>query len=334
MKKSNKTWFFSFTLLSLLLVISSCDTKGKTDLLPHVTTVNSSEITQNSAKSGGNITSDGGSAIISRGVCWSQSASPVIADYFTTDGTGTGAFTSTVTGLASGTTYYVRAYATNSSGIGYGSDIKITTTGNPGIVTDIDGNTYQAVTIGTQTWLSGNLKTTRYRTGESISNVTSAAMWNTATFGAWCDYNNDTVNGKLYGKLYNWAALKDIRNITPEGWHVATQDEWTTLVTFLGGESVAAGKLKETGFTHWKNSATGGSTNEAGFGALPGGSRDPSGAFGSMGDNGYWWTLSENTTTNPVSAWFWYMNYDNSNAHKDYSSKMYGRSVRCVKDKN
>lgn len=334
MKKSNKTWFFSFVYFSLLLSISSCDTKGKTDLLPQVSTANAVEITQSTAKSGGTIISDAGSSIIARGVCWSQSTNPTIADHITNDGTGTGTFTSTVTGLASGTSYYVRAYATNSSGTGYGSEIKITTLGDPGTVTDIDGNTYSTVNIGTQTWMTGNLKTTRYRTGESISNVTGAALWSAATFGAWCDYNNDSVNGKLYGKLYNWAAVNDSRNITPEGWHVATQAEWTTLVTYLGGESVAAGKLKEKGFTHWKNSATGGATNDSGFGALPGGSRDPGGAFGSLGDNGYWWSSTENTTINPVNAWFWYMNYDNANAHKDYSSKMYGRSVRCVKDKN
>jgi len=332
MKRNNKTWFFSFTLLNILLVFASCSSKDKVDLIPLLTTTNVTEITESSANSGGIITSDAGTAVIARGVCWSTSANPTIADNKTSDGTGTGTFTSAITGLSVGTTYYVRAYATNANGTGYGIASKLTTLAVAAAVKDIDGNTYQTVNIGTQTWMVENLKTTKYRTGESISNVTDVTLWSTATFGAWCDYNNDSSNGAIYGKLYNWVAITDSRNITPAGWHVATQAEWTTLITYLGGENAAAGKLKETGFAHWKNSTSGAATNTTGFTALPGGNRNPSGAFGSLGDNGYWWSSTENTTTTPTSVWYWYMSYDNANAHKDYDSKMYGRSVRCVKD--
>jgi len=331
MKKNMKSCVYTFLLAFLILTFTSCS-KDKSELLPVVTSTIASEITENSALSGGTITSDGGSPVIARGVCWNITQNPTIANNKTSDGSDIGSFTSNITGLTAGTTYYVRAYATNSTGTGYGISIKVTTLGVAGTVTDADGNVYQTVNIGTQTWMTSNLKTTKYRTGESISNVTDATLWSTAAFGAWCDYSNDPSTGAVYGKLYNWSAVNDSRNICPVGWHVATQAEWTTLVTNLGGESVAGGKLKETDFAHWKNSTTGGATNESGFTALPGGERDPTGSFGSLGDNGYWWSSTENTTTTPITAWHWYMNYDNTNAHKDYDSKGFGRSVRCLKN--
>jgi len=329
MKKINKTLFFPFVFSCILAAFPSCGSKENINIPPALTTTNVSDITGNSAKSGGIITSDGGSNVTARGVCWSTSANPTTLDNKTMDGIGAGTFTSSVSGLISGTTYNVRAYAVNSTGTGYGNVYQFTTTGP---VTDIDGNTYETVTIGTQTWMVGNLKTTKFRTGESISNVKDSSAWRIATFSAWCDYNNDTANGALYGKLYNWAAINDARNITPVGWHIASHAEWTTLVNFLGGESTAGAKLKEVGVVHWKTPNTG-ATNNTGFTALPGGKRDPSGAFGSLGDNGYWWTSTENSTT-AASVWFWYMSFDNTTVHKDYDSKMYGRSVRCVKDTN
>jgi len=331
MKKNMKSCVYSFLLICSILSFTSC-LKDKSELLPVVTTTIASEITENSAVSGGTISSDAGTSVTTRGVCWSITQNPTISNNKTTDGSDIGSFTSNITGLTAGTTYYVRAYATNSTGTGYGTSIKLTTLGVAGTVTDADGNVYQTVNIGTQTWMTSNLKATKYRTGESISNVTDPALWSTAAFGAWCDYINDPATGAVYGKLYNWLAVNDSRNICPEGWHVATQAEWTTLVTYLGGESVAGGKLKETDFAHWKNSTTGGATNESGFTALPGGERDPTGSFGSLGDNGYWWSSTENTTTTPITAWHLYMNYDNTNAHKDYDSKGFGRSVRCLKN--
>src|ERR1035437_7744121 len=99
--------------------------------------------------------------------------------------------------------------------------------------TDIDGNQYHSVRIGTQTWMVENLKTTKYRSGESINHVTSAYDWSSAMYGAWSDYNNDSAYDLIYGKLYNWFAIADSRNIAPEGWHVATNSEWTTLQNYL-----------------------------------------------------------------------------------------------------
>ena len=155
---------------------------------------------------------------------------------------------------------------------------------NAATVTDIDGNVYHTVTIGTQTWMVENLKTTRYRNGEAIPNITDNASWAALITCAYCDYNNIPSNSITYGKLYNWYAVNDSRNIAPMGWHVSTDAEWTTLTTFLGGTSIAGGKLKENGTIHW-NSPNVGATNETGFSALPGGYRLNSGFYGA-GDSG------------------------------------------------
>jgi len=120
-------------------------------------------------------------------------------------------------------------------------------------VVDIDGNFYHAVAIGTQVWMAENLRTTKYRDGSPIPNVTDSSVWILTTEGAYCNYNNDTTHSNTYGRLYNWYAVIDTRNIAPEGWHVPTQDEWNTLVQFLGGGAVAGGKLKETGTAHWNS---------------------------------------------------------------------------------
>ena len=107
-------------------------------------------------------------------------------------------------GISPDSTYYVRAYATNVAGTAYGNIVA-------SLLTDLDGNSYHKVTIGTQTWMVENLRTTRYRTGEGITNNKSNFIWNSANYGAWCDYDNDTINGKKYGKLYNWYAITIVR---------------------------------------------------------------------------------------------------------------------------
>src|SRR5664280_2706679 len=144
-----------------------------------------------------------------------------------------------------------------------------------GTMTDQDGNIYKTITIGTQTWMAENLRTTKYRDSTEIPNVTDNTAWDALTTGAYCNYNNTTSADTIatYGRLYNWYAATDSRNIAPAGWHVPTDAEWTTLTTYLGGESVAGGKMKETGITHWISPNTG-ATNESGFSALPSGMRN------------------------------------------------------------
>ena len=197
-------------------------------------------------------------------------------------------------------------------------------------VTDIDNNVYSCVTIGTQTWMVENLKTTHYRNGEDIPNITVGTDWSTLVTGAYCWYNNDAATYKAtYGALYNWYAVADARNIAPVGWHVATDAEWTTLTTFLNGESVAGGKLKEILYTHWKSTNTGAS-NSSGFTALPGGYRNGhDGSFNDVGLNGVWWS---STAYDASSAWNRALYYYNANAYRGNYGKQNGFSVRCVRD--
>jgi len=300
--------------------------------VPVLTTTSVASITSTTAGSGGNITSDGGATVTVRGVCWSTTANPTTANNTTSDGSGTGTFTSSITGLAEGTTYYVRAYATNSAGTGYGTEVSFKTTSPT--VADIDGNVYHTVTIGTQTWMVENLKTTSYRDGTPIpcitdgSNWSAGTAWSTLTTGAYCDYNNTPSNSSTYGKLYNWYAATDVRNIAPTGWHVPTDAEWTTLTDYLGGLDVAGGKLKETGTLHWSDPNTG-ATNETGFTALPGGNCLSNGVFSSVGNSGNWWSTIENGASN---AWFRFQSNIHSNIVRLNYAKTYGFSVRCIKD--
>jgi uncharacterized protein (TIGR02145 family) len=195
-------------------------------------------------------------------------------------------------------------------------------------VTDIDGNVYKTVKIGKQIWMAENLKVTHYRNGDEIINIKDTTSWKTS-YSACCDYNNDVSNSVIYGKLYNWFAVVDNRNIAPKGWHVATHDEWTILTDYLGGEDNAGGKLKETGFLHWKDPNKG-ATNEIGFCALPGGYRSNDGDK-YMTRTGWWWCSSEADDTNAV----YILIFDDQNFVLKYAmNKQAGMSVRCVKDSN
>jgi uncharacterized protein (TIGR02145 family) len=296
---------------------------------PTITTTVASAIASTTATSGGNITSDGGSAVTVRGVCWGTASNPTTTNSKTTDGTGVGSFASSLTGLTENTTYYVRAYATNSSGTGYGNEVTFKTLAGNVTVTDIDGNVYNTVTIGTQTWMVENLKTTKYRNGDLIPNVTVDAAWVALNTGAYCWYNNDAATYKTtYGAMYNWYAVADGRNIAPIGWHVPSDAEWTTLTTFLGGESVAGGKLKETGSAHWLTANTGAS-NSSGFTAIPGGLRAGGGSFYHIGYIGFWLSSSEYSNTD---FWYRYMNSNVSDAFRSNYPKVLGYSVRCLRD--
>ena len=194
-------------------------------------------------------------------------------------------------------------------------------------VTDIDGNVYKTVIIGNQEWMAENLKVTRYRNGDTIPNVKDTA-WVSLITGAYCWYNYDSVsNKKIYGALYNWYAVNEIRGLAPDGWHIPSDVEWTTLTTFLGGDSIAAIKLKETGKTHWLN-PNAGSTNETGFAALPGGSLYNKETYSYLGNYGYWWSSTENELS---TAWFRGMYYSSA-VFRNNSAKSNGYSVRCVKN--
>jgi uncharacterized protein (TIGR02145 family) len=203
---------------------------------------------------------------------------------------------------------------------------------------DGDNNYYPVVQINTQLWMAENLKTTKYNDGTEIPNVTVDATWTGATTGAYCDYSNTPANSTTYGRLYNWYAVDNNeatkvasnggKNVCPTSWHLPTDAEWTTLTTYLGGESVAGGKLKETVTTHWTTPNTG-ATNETGFTAVPGGYREWDGSYGLIGNYGIWWSSTISGTTN---AWMRYVvNTDASVFRNDFNRRA-GISVRCLKD--
>ena len=314
--------------------------------LATLTTSDATSITATTAVSGGNITDDGGGQITARGVCWSTSENPTISDSKTSDGTGSGSFTSNITGLSASTTYYVRAYATNSAGTSYGNQVSFpTTSGSSAIVfnteltygeiTDIDGNVYKTITVtvdkgikAEQTWMAENLKTTKYNDGTDIPLVTGTSEWIGLTSPAYCWYDNDeAANKDIYGALYNWYAV-NTGKLCPDGWHVPTITEWKTLTGPTGYDSTFGDKLREVGATHWitPNDAA---TNETGLTALPGGYRHESlGTYGHLGYDCFWWSSTE---ASAISSWDIETNTQPYVRSYNYQNG-YGLSVRCLKD--
>ena len=219
------------------------------------------------------------------------------------------------------------------SGFGcVGSPFTITLTVSP------QTTTFPNVTIGTQIWSSTNLDVTTYRDGTPIPQVTDPTAWINLTTGAWCYYNNDPANGAIYGKLYNWYAVVGIHDndpntpnkiLAPTGWHVPSNTEWTTLAAFLGGESIAGGKMKSIGTTLWQSPNIG-ATNESGFTGLPGGYRGLNfGQFGGISSIGGWWGTTDNSTQ---FAWSYNLIHNFSFSSRDNYYKFGGYSVRFVKD--
>jgi uncharacterized protein (TIGR02145 family) len=309
--------------------------------VPTLGTTSPYNIKTTSATSGGIITSDGGSAITARGVCWSSFQNPTIANSKTNDGTGFGGFISSMIDLTSSTLYYVRAYATNSIGTAYGS-VELFTTLSDGAV-DIDGNVYHTVTIGAQTWMVENLKTTKYNDGTSIPNVTDGSVWGSLTTPGYCFYSNDVANKNTYGALYNWYTV-NTGKLAPTGWHVPTDVEWTTLENYLiangynyDGTTTGNKFAKSLAATSgWSTSTSEGvigndltKNNTSGFSGLPGGYRHINGSFNEVGYNGGWWVSTESNSSN---AWHRFLNYGNSNLNRNDNEKQYGFSVRCVRD--
>ena len=326
---------------------------------PTVTTSSVTNITAATATSGGNVISDGGATVTARGVCWSTAPNPTIADSHTTDGNGTGSFTSSLTGLTANTTYYVRAYATNSVGTAYGNEVSFTTeesaTGQDGqpcpdaaTLTDRDGNTYNTVLIGSQCWMKENLRTTKYADGTSISQGSSTST----TTAYWYYPNNDATNKPTYGLLYNWKAVmrnsssssanpSGVQGICPTGWHVPSDAEFTQLTDYVSSQSQYVCGSDNTyiakalaGTTGWSSSTgtccvgnTPSQNNSTGFSALPAGAYD--GSYYRFGINAYFWSAAEYDSSN---AWLCRLSYSTAYVYRGNGSKTYGYSVRCLRD--
>lgn len=319
------------------------------DGLPTVTTTTISNITAISAESGGNVIDDGGFVITARGVCWSTTSNPIISDSYTTDGIGTGSFTSNIIGLADGIPYYVRAYATNEIGTTYGGELIFSTS-----ILDYDNNEYKTVLIGTQVWMAENLKTTHYDDGTEITLIEDNTAWEALyyTDTAYCYYNNSTTNADTYGALYTWAAAMNgagtssanpsgVQGACPAGWHLPSDEEWKQLEMYLGMSPTDADNHGYRGTNEGSKLA---GTNElwidgsleddidfgeSGFMAIPGGYRNYDGAFKTLGETSFFWSATEYNFTD---AYFRNLLYSNAKINRNYYDKDLGKSVRCIKD--
>jgi uncharacterized protein (TIGR02145 family) len=245
--------------------------------------------------------------------------------------------------LSENTKYHFNVKAVNKHGITYGEAKTFRTWDS---VTDIDGNIYNTQLIGYQEWMLENLKVTRYRNGDAIPIGLGDTEWQNTTSGAyavyphsggWDEVNVDGVNSdekmlELYGALYNWYAVDDDRGLCPPDWHVPSDDEWTTLINYLGGESIAYGNMKSTRtkpdpHPRWENPNSG-ANNESGFSGLPGGSRNMNGHYGNIGYGGYFWSSTDSDSSN---AWSRYLDF-RIESERSPISKQSGFSVRCIRD--
>ncbi|HRO85181.1 MAG TPA: FISUMP domain-containing protein [Niabella sp.] len=296
-------------------------------LLPILNTNAVTNITSSSAVSGGTITSDGGAAITAKGLVWSTSSNPTLQSNSgsSNNGTGIAGFSANLTGLISNTTYYIRAYATNNAGTSYGNELSFKTSAGNTFTDTRDGNVYRTITIAGKTWLAENLRYLPNVVGPA-SGSTSVAYY--YVFG----YNGTDINAAkananypIYGALYNWAAAQVA---CPPGWHLPTYEEWYDLLSALGGENSAGGKLKETGNLHWNN-PNAGATNESWFTAFAGGYRNDAGSFINKGAIGSWWGSSTDVKGNAAAL---SLSYSSSVANIYYANKAFGFSIRCVKN--
>jgi len=268
------------------------------------------------------ISSDGGGQILAKGIVYSTNNLPTLLDFTIMTGSDAGSFTGSISSLLPNTTYYIRAFATNNLGTRYSNQLLENTSL---IATDLDGNMYPGIKIGTQTWLSKNLNVTKYQNNDSIEQVISSSTWLNLMEGAWSYSDNSSSYGGTYGKLYNWFAATDQRKICPIGWKIPSDADWTILTDFLGGLDVAGGKLKSTGISIWQI-PNNWANNLSYCSGLPGGYRDESGQFLGLGYYGLWWS----STSDGPNALSRYVYNEFNYASKDSSAKNQGLAIRCL----
>jgi uncharacterized protein (TIGR02145 family) len=302
--------------------------------LPDVITTPVTELEATSAVSGGEVISEGSSAVTARGVVWSTIENPTVEtnEGITIDGAGPGVFESEITGLLSETTYYLRAYATNDEGTAYGEEIEFTTPYGTSFecftVTDANGNVYNAELIGDQCWMAENLKATKSAGGGDITR--------------YC-YQNDPDWCDIYGGLYKWETIMNgeggsnavpsgVQGICPTGWHVPSAAEWEILVDYLGGALVAGGKLKSTrtepqDHPRWDLPNIG-ATNESGFNALPGGYRYHNNSFYNLGNTTYFFSTTEYFNFSYKRS----LSAGSASIPESAENRETATAVRCIKD--
>lgn len=273
---------------------------------------------------------DGGSPFSEYGICWDINQDPQIeSNHIVVSSDETTWPNIAISGLKNNTTYYIRGYAKNKGGTGYGSVLTFKTFNwEIGSVTDIDNNTYKTIKIGPQVWMQENLKVTHFRNGSPIPNITDKTIWEFQTAGAMCWHNNDEAAYKnKSGGLYNWYAVVDERILCPAGWHTPLSSEWLSLFNYLGGYKIAYSKIRDYS---WTKDAT----NESGFSAILCGYRyshgSSSGSTMEFSEGKAWWWSSNEPTNWPGDAYATHLFFDLE--FNFYAPKNSGLSVRCLKD--
>jgi uncharacterized protein (TIGR02145 family) len=327
-----------------------------TVIIPNITTTSIFDITSSSATSGGNVTDDGGAAVTARGVCWSTSPNPTIDDNFTMDGNGTGEFTSYIAGLTPATTYYVRAYATNSAGTGYGEELSFTTDEAGAfscgdlLLDPRDGNTYTTVLIGEQCWMAENLAYLPEVNSPNQGSVTEPRYYVHGYSGNSVAEAKATTSYQIFGALYNWTASLQV---CPTDWHLPFADEWMQLIGYIEAQGFpnidlpnsAGNALKScrqvnsplgadcSTLEHprWNENNTHYGFDEFGFSAFPGSNRSSSGLFGSFGLVGQWWSATAGPN---ISARRFYLISSGGRLNYDNVPRETGFSIRCLRDES
>ena len=311
--------------------------------LPTVTTDTLETLGMTGVWAIGTVRDDGGAVITDSGMCWHTSPFPTIADSKSSWGLSLIHISGWVMPLTPATHYYIRAYATNSQGTGYGDQLEFTTLPAEDVVTDVDGNIYHTVTIGNQVWMVENLKVTHFADGTPIDHVVQDD-WGGYPFDAYCDYLDNPTWSDSFGRLYNWAAVMDPKGLAPEGWRIPNDNDWQVLEMHAGMLSAEAdimndwrgsdegGKLKQAGVDSWAIPNTG-ATDEFGFGALPGGYRNADGHEGQVQLVGFYWTSSIYFgEIFEFDAHFRRIDYNRTDIYRGHIPKGTGMSVRCIKE--
>jgi uncharacterized protein (TIGR02145 family) len=325
---------FSFILISCQKnETAPPQTPPKESVKPVVATDSTILITDSSGRIRGRIISNGSDTIQLAGMEWKGVSEPETA--YNRLMADSAVFSFDIKNLQPGTQYQTRAFASTAAGTSYGTVLTFQTDTIPAVVcpatvTDINGNVYQVVRIGSQCWMKENLRSTKFRNGTSLKDNLDAGTWSSIQAGSYSSYADISANGTTYGYLYNQYAVLDAGKICPVGWHVPSDAEWSLLENHLGGASVAGGKLKSMSTAPsglWTSPNTGAS-NSSGFTALPAGQRKPTGEYLEIGQSGNWWSSGTQNNAKPRSL------SSTSAASVTVSpvNRTSGYSIRCVAD--
>ena len=325
MKLRHTYIFFCFLALLLLGIFSAC--RKKEEKLPLLTTIGAQGSGPTEGIGTGHLYASGDEEVTAKGFCWSRSPEPDLDDPHSDEGAGEGAFSSKMTNLLQRTQYYARAYASSALGTTYGKVYTFTTSLNAmSSMTDVEGNVYPTIQIGDQIWMAENLRVTKFRNGDPITNLNQLYYWNPYSTPLYCWYFDQISHKPDYGALYNWYAMTDVRNIAPVGWHVPTASEWQKLLNRFPNPFAAGHTLKHSDSKYWGSSYKG--IDTCGFGALPGGYRTSmSSPYREKGNYAFFWTASSSGTFGSSVRIAYH-----DEAVPVSSEKWLGYSVRLVKD--